>query len=120
MAFMGIYQQIPGFGTLENKFDIEAEPPAPPRRHEELVTWNALTKMKCDAVPKLLCYHDGIQSDKDLVPGGYITRMIWDKVPGESPDPDEYRKSDLSSRQPILARFREAYEYVHAGSSPFP
>lgn len=37
-----------------------------------------------DAVPDLLGYGQGTQEADDIVTGGHITYVIWDKVPGDS------------------------------------
>jgi hypothetical protein len=80
-AFMRIYMQIPYEGT-------EIEPPetraqqASSRSHSELDAFKAFTKLGSTVTPKLLAYKETTQDEGRLVPGGYITYIVWEKVPG--------------------------------------
>lgn len=52
---------------------------------------------------------EGKQSEDGMVPGGYITYVIWDKVPGEPLSSEEFWNLDFESRQGIRAIFREVF-----------
>ncbi|GFF80427.1 hypothetical protein IFM47457_05174 [Aspergillus lentulus] len=52
---------------------------------------------------------EGKQDEDSIVPGGYITYVVWDKVPGEPLSEEEFWELDLESRQAIRDQFREAY-----------
>lgn len=41
--------------------------------------------------------------------GGFITYVVWDKVPGEPLNAEEFWGLDLESRQAIRDKFREAF-----------
>lgn len=38
----------------------------------------------CTSVPRYLGWNKKKQEEHDLVPGGYIKYLVWEKVPGES------------------------------------
>ena len=87
MAFMRIYQQIPIVCTEGAKTSIRAQQATPTDPYPELETLMAAKKLRplgCDVVPDLLGYGQGTQEADDIVPGGHITYVIWDKVPGDS------------------------------------
>ncbi|RLL97786.1 hypothetical protein CFD26_106189 [Aspergillus turcosus] len=108
-AFMRIYLQIPVIGTIYQSPQIRRKEAAQPQPHRELTTLKALKELECDVVPDLLAYQEGEQGEDSIVPGGYITYVVWDKVPGEPLDAEEFWKLDLGSRQAIRDKFREAY-----------
>lgn len=80
-AFMRIYMQIPYQGT-------EAEPPedraqqASSRTHEELTALKTFTDKNSKITPTLLAYKEDKQDDRGIVPGGYITYLVWNILPG--------------------------------------
>lgn len=108
-AFMRIYLQIPIIGTQYQSPQIRQKQAAEPQPHVELTTLKALKKVECDVVPDLLAYQEGKQGEDSIVPGGYITYVVWDKVPGESLNAEEFWELDLESRQAIRDKFREAF-----------
>ncbi|KAJ5808541.1 hypothetical protein N7474_009810 [Penicillium riverlandense] len=101
-AFMRIYLQIPVIDTLYQSPQIRRKQAAKPRQHIELTTLKALKKWDCDV---------GKQGEDSIVPGGYITYVVWDKVPGEPLSPEEFWELDLESRQAIRDKFREAFPH---------
>lgn len=108
-ALMRIYLQIPVIGTQYQSAQIRRKQAAKPQPHVELTTLKMLKKFECDVVPDLLAYQEGKQGEDSIVPGGYITYVIWDKVPGEPLSREEFWELDLESRQAIRDKFREAY-----------
>lgn len=108
-AFMRIYLQIPVTGIQHESRQIRREQAAKPQPHVELTALKALKKLECDVVPDLLAYQEGKQGEDNIVPGGYITYVVWDKVPGEPLNAEEFWQQDLNSRQAIRAKFREAF-----------
>lgn len=108
-AFMRIYLQIPVAGTQYQSAQLRQKQAAKPQPHLELTTLKALKELGCDVVPDLLAYQEGKQDEDSIVPGGYITYVVWDKVPGEPLSEEEFWELDLESRQAIRAKFREAY-----------
>ncbi|KAJ5413462.1 hypothetical protein N7465_005767 [Penicillium sp. CMV-2018d] len=112
LAFMRIYKQIPLVDTeLENSSVRQAQA-SKPRRHVELDALSCLTKNKCTTAPRLLGYDIRKQDTNDLVPGGYIMYLVWEKVPGEPLDIDEFWRFPFSRRQIIRDKFKKAYEEV--------
>lgn len=110
IAFMRIYLQIPIAGTEFLNPRARAKQAIPPHPHTELSVLKILKQMECDVVPDLLCYQEGVQDQDGIVPGGYVTHLIWDKVPGESLDAQMFWSLDFPSRQAIRAQFRNVYE----------
>lgn len=108
-AFMRIYLQIPISGTQYRSSEIRRKQAADPQSHVELTSLRALSKLRCDVVPKLLGYREGKQAEDGIVPGGYITYVVWEQVPGEPLRPEFFWGLDLESRQAIRDKFREAY-----------
>ena len=108
IAFMRIYLQIPIVGTEFSR--TRATQAAPPRTHPELKALKAFKSKDCDVVPSLLCYQEGTQDQDGVVPGGYVTYYVWDKVPGESPDHKTFWDMDLPSRQAFRTQFRSVLE----------
>jgi hypothetical protein len=108
-AFMRIYLQIPVIGTQYQSPQIRRKQAAKPQPHVELTTLKALNELRCDVVPELLAYQEGKQGEDSIVPGGYITYVVWDKVPGEPLSKEEFWELDLKSRQAIRDKFREAF-----------
>ncbi|OQD60501.1 hypothetical protein PENPOL_c023G02585 [Penicillium polonicum] len=110
VAFMRIYKQIPTAGTEFQKFTIRAAQAAGPCEHTELIALKAFMEKGCDVVLKLLGYRLGKQDEDDIVPGGYITYVVWEKVRGDSLDGDMFWSCPFSQRQEIRAKFRQVYE----------
>lgn len=108
-AFMRIYLQIPVVGTQYQTLQIRRKQAAKPQSHVELTALKELKKLGCDVVPDLLAYQEGEQGEDSIVPGGYITYVVWDKVPGEPLNAEEFWELDLESRQAIRIKFREAF-----------
>lgn len=110
MGFMRIYLQVPIIGTEFRPSKARAKQGAPPKPHAELSALKSLKAMNCEVVPDLLCYQEQVQGQDGIVPGGYITYIVWDKVPGESLSPQTFWNLDLASRQEIRSQFRIVYQ----------
>lgn len=108
-AFMRIYLQIPIKGTQYQSSEIRRKQAAGPQSHMELTALRMLQKVKCDVVPSLLGYREGKQAEDGIIPGGYITYVVWEQVPGEPLSPKGFWGLDLESRQAIRDKFREAF-----------
>jgi hypothetical protein len=108
-AFMRIYLQIPVIGTEHRSPQIRRNQAARPQPHIELTTLKALKTLNCDVVPDLFAYQEGQQGEDSIVPGGYITHVVWDKVPGKPLSAEEFWKLDRESRQAIRDEFRKVF-----------
>lgn len=103
LTFMRIYKQIPIAGTEFEKASIRAMQAVNSHEPKELTALKSLEEKGCDVVPRLLGYQTDQQDGDDIVPGGFVTYVIWAKVPGESLDIQEFwscsfsRRSDSSS-----------------------
>lgn len=110
-AFMRIYAQLPIAGTEWSRPSTRAQQAAT-KKITELVVFKLLKKLGCAVAPDLLGYQEEKQGPGDTVPGGFITYLVWEKVPGESLDYEEFWKMSLRSRNAIRAKFRKVYPYV--------
>lgn len=64
-------------------------------------------------VPDLLVYKEAVQDQDGIVPGGYVTYIVWDMVPGKPVDHKAFWDLDLASREAIRNLFRTTYQYVY-------
>lgn len=109
-AFMRVYLQIPVIGTQYQSPQIRRKQAAKPQPHVELTTLKLFKRLECDVVPDLLACQEVKQGeDSTIVPGGYITYVVWDKVSGESLDEERFWELDFESRKAIRAKFREFF-----------
>lgn len=117
-AFLRVYQQVPIAGTETKKTAIRASQAVEtPPDHPELIAFQTFTRLDCDVVPKLLGYQQRREDSDDGVPGGYVTYILWEKVPGESLDVDKFWRLSFSDRQAIRDKFRQVYTYDYLVTS---
>lgn len=107
-AFMRIYCQIPTQGAELSK--APTTKPVPTRELDELVAFKALMKNGCLVVPQLLGYQEGTQGNDGIIPGGFTTTIVWEKVPGVPLSQEYFWGLDRSQRDTIRAEFRRVYE----------
>ncbi|KAJ5131425.1 uncharacterized protein N7515_007464 [Penicillium bovifimosum] len=86
LAFMRVYKQAPIAGTKFKAASIRATQAVKSYEPTALTTLKALQEKGCDVVPRLLGCQCDQQEEGDIVPGGFITYVIWEKVLGESLD----------------------------------
>ncbi|KAJ5813153.1 hypothetical protein N7447_010176 [Penicillium robsamsonii] len=110
IAFMRIYQQIPITGTEDADHDTLARQAVTPGVCGELESFKMLQNGGCGAVPRFLGHAESTQGDNDLLPGGYIRYIVWEKVPGEPITKEFFWALDITARKDIRAKFRDAYE----------
>lgn len=79
---------------------------------KELTALKSLEKKGCDVVPRLLGYQTDQQDGDDIVPGGFVTYVIWANVPGESLDIQGFWSCSFSKPEEIRLKFRDVYTYV--------
>ncbi|KAJ5193156.1 hypothetical protein N7449_004358 [Penicillium cf. viridicatum] len=114
LAFMRIYKQIP---LVDTELDSSSVRKAQASNlhdhgHVELDALKHLTESGCTATPRLLGYRIGKQDANDLVPGGYIMHLVWEKVPGDPLDIDEFWSLPYNKREFIRDKFKKAYTEV--------
>jgi hypothetical protein len=112
LAFMRMYKQIPIAGTEFEKAPIRATQAVKSHEPKELTALKSLEEKGCDVIPRLLGYQFDQQDEDDIVPGGFVTYVMWAKVPGESLDMQGFWSYSFSQREKIRLKFREVYEYV--------
>ncbi|OJJ45681.1 hypothetical protein ASPZODRAFT_143567 [Penicilliopsis zonata CBS 506.65] len=108
-VFMRMYLQIPVIGTEFSNARVRAKQAAPPLSYPELTALKALKKVGCDVVPDLLGYQEGKQDDDGIVPGGFVTYVVWEKVPGESLTQEKFWNMELFLRDAVRKEFRGVY-----------
>lgn len=107
---MRIYQQVPILGTEAVKTSVRAQQATPAEPYPELEALRTLKMLGSNAVLDLLGYGQGTQEADDIVTGGHITYVIWDKVPGDSLTQEQFWSRDRGSRDIIRDKFRDANE----------
>ncbi|KAJ5135325.1 uncharacterized protein N7515_004603 [Penicillium bovifimosum] len=112
VAFMRIYYQIPITGTEDADLATLAQQIQPPEVCGELEAYKALMSQSCSSVPRFLGYSERKQEEHELVPGGYVKYLVWEKVPGDSLTKEFFWSLDPPVRADIRAKFRAAYEEV--------
>jgi hypothetical protein len=111
-AFLRIHQQLPIAGTETKKAAIRASQAVDsPPDNLELSAFRVFTKLDCDVVPRLLGYQQRQQDHDESVPGGHITYILWEKIPGDSLDLTEFWRLPFADRQAIRNKFRQVYTY---------
>ncbi|CAG8303878.1 unnamed protein product [Penicillium salamii] len=110
VAFMRFHQQIPVSGTEFTKTSIRAAQATGPFETSELLALKTLTEGACEVVPRLLGYRHDEQGEDDIVPGGFITYVIWEKVAGDSLDSGRFWSCSFAEREEIRTLFRRTYE----------
>jgi hypothetical protein len=114
IAFMRIYYQIPISGTEDADLATLAQQIQPPEVCGELEAFRLLMSQGCSSVPRFLGYCEKTQGEHDLVPGGYIKYLVWEKVPGEPLTEEYFWSLDPLVREDVRAKFRVAFESVYA------
>ncbi|KAJ5196796.1 hypothetical protein N7449_007275 [Penicillium cf. viridicatum] len=110
-AFMRTYFQIPIAGTESQRPEVRQQQAAPPRKNRELDALKDLRLRQCPVVPTLLAYKEEKQDNDSLVPDGYITYILWDKVPGKSLDQDQFwDPKSAPLREVVRAKFHNVWE----------
>jgi hypothetical protein len=107
---MRVYKQVPIVGTEFKKASIRATQGVKSYEPTELTTLKSLQEKGCDVIPRLLRYQCDQQDEDDTVPGGFITYVIWEKVPGESLNIQKFWGYSFSEREEIRLKFREVYK----------
>lgn len=110
IAFMRIYYQIPVTGTEYANLATRAQQGHPGRVCGEHEAFKVLMRQGCSVVPRFLGYDERMQGQTDLVPGGFIKYVVWEKVPGKSLTQEFFWSLDRPLRDNIRAKFRAAYE----------
>lgn len=112
LGFIRIYKQIPLAGTELDSSSVRKTQASNPYNHVELDALKHLTENGCTATPALLGYRIDKQDANDLVPGGYIMYLVWEKVPGDPLDIDVFWSLPYNERKSIRDKFKEAYSFV--------
>lgn len=82
-AYMRVYLQVPIVGTefapanerASQATRVEGE-------HTEITAVKALDRQHSTITPSLLAISEGLQGEQGLVPGGYVTRIVFERVEG--------------------------------------
>ncbi|KAJ5700581.1 hypothetical protein N7536_003594 [Penicillium majusculum] len=109
-AFMRIHSQVPIEDTQFLSPEVRAQQAVPPYQHSEIMALKRFKEGGCTVVPELLGYIETAQGQDGLVPGGYITYLVWDKVPGQSLSRELFWSFNKPKRDLIRQKFRAAHE----------
>ena len=112
LAFMRIYKQVPLTGTELDSSDERKVQAWKSRDYVELYALKYFTENNYTTTPKLLGYRAGTQDENDLVPGGYILYLVWEKVEGDPLDIQKFWNLCRGKRDVVRANLRKAYMFV--------
>ncbi|KUM60745.1 hypothetical protein ACN42_g6378 [Penicillium freii] len=110
MAFIRIYYQIPITGTKDADLATLAQQIQPPDICGELEAFRLLISQGCSSVPRFYRYYEKQQGEHDLVPGGFVKYVVWEKVPREPLTEEFFWSLDPGTREDIRVHFRAAFE----------
>lgn len=80
-AYMRAYLQVPIVGT-EFAPANERASQATQAEHAEITAVKALDRQHSTITPPLLAISEGLRGEQGLVPGGYVTRIVFERVEG--------------------------------------
>lgn len=109
-AFIRIYHQIP---IMDTEYSDSVNSSSQACAGQDFTELSALIKLKelnCQVTPALLGYQHRKQGPGDIIPGGFSTCVVWDKVPGESLTPQYFWNLTREARDTIRREFRQVYE----------
>jgi hypothetical protein len=117
VAYLRIHKQIPITGTEFQRPDVRATQAV---RCDHLTELDALLAVKehnlrfkgQSITPRLIGYRRDEQDQHDLVPGGYLVYLAWEKVPGVSLDHKTFWDAPFSTPQSIRETFAKIYTSV--------
>lgn len=120
LAFMRIYKQIPQTGTEFESSTVRKAQAVSHGLPDELVAFRELAGKACTAcsqplstpTPQLLGWNFAQQDDTDLVPGGFIVYLVWEKVRGEPLSEEEFWSLPYDKRETIRQNVKRAYSFV--------
>ena len=104
--------RYPGLVVKRQKASVRAAQSTGPFEPPEPQALKHVKQQGCKVVPELLGYQFGEQEKEGIIPGGFVTYVIWKKVPGEALEFTRFWNCTFSGRQDILVKFRQIYKYV--------
>ncbi|KAJ5135253.1 uncharacterized protein N7515_004531 [Penicillium bovifimosum] len=107
---VGSPMTIPITGTEDADLATLTQQIQPPEVCGELEAYKVLMSQYCSSVPRFLGYYEKTQGEHDLVPGGYVKYLVWEKVPGEPFTVKSFWSLGPLVRADIRAKFRTAFE----------
>ncbi|CAG8288206.1 unnamed protein product [Penicillium salamii] len=119
-AFMRIYHQIPVLDTEYSKATVRSRQAFPIMEPVELQALRILKKKGSQVNPAFLGYQLGQQEPDDIVPGGFFTCIVWDKVPGEALTSEYFWNLNRQDCDSIRREFRRVYDFCLSWSSQGP
>ena len=112
LAFMRIRQQVSNAGTEFKKASLRASQAVEEPENKELNALKFFLIHGCEVVPRLLGYQQSKQKEDDMVPGGFVTYIVWEKVPSDSFDLIKFWLRPFNEREVIRDKFRQVFTYV--------
>lgn len=127
LAHMRIYMQVPIKDTEFSRLETRAKQ-ASERTHSEVTAFTVFYERQSKITPALLAIKEDKQPADGLVPGGYMTSLVWEQVPGSQLGDGlvpEYGNAPfwnlpLTERNEIRAVFKQEYPYVLSLPIPYP
>ncbi|KAF7714897.1 Uncharacterized protein PECH_007860 [Penicillium ucsense] len=107
--FLRIHHLIPTIGTDFESSNLRAEQTAPSPETTELSAFIHSASKAFPVLPRLLGFQKGKQGDNDVVPRGFLTFVVWNKVMGNSLSADHFSSLSLQPRDAIRRKFRRVF-----------
>lgn len=108
-AFLRVYMQIPHLGTEDASHSIRSAQ-AGFRTHDDIEAMKLFRDNRARYVPWCLGVKDIKQDNFGLVPGGYMSYLLWEKLPGVHLDMETFWSLDRAERDAIREAFEPAYK----------
>ncbi|KAI9039889.1 uncharacterized protein KD926_008990 [Aspergillus affinis] len=111
-AFLRVYMQVPHLGT-ENASHAIRSAQAGSRTHDDIEALALFRDKRAKHLPRCLDVKETKQDVTGLVPGGYMSYMLWEKLPGVRLDDEMFWSLDRNERDGVREAFEAAYKELY-------
>ncbi|KGO77158.1 hypothetical protein PITC_024000 [Penicillium italicum] len=106
-------------GTEFKKTNVRAAQAVEEPGNRELITLKYFMIFGCEVIPRLLGFQQSEQKEDDMVPGGFVPYVVWEKVPGDSFDHIKFWLQPFGKREAIRDTFhRVSTRFLQFGFMP--
>ncbi|PLB48743.1 hypothetical protein P170DRAFT_425767 [Aspergillus steynii IBT 23096] len=111
-AFLRVYMQIPHRGT-EDEPDFVRSAQAGTRTHDDIEAMALFHNKRAKHLPRCLGMKEIKQDILGLVPGGYMSYLLWEMLPGIRLNEKRFWSFDKAERDAIREAFTPAYKELY-------
>ncbi|KAH8434308.1 uncharacterized protein LDX57_011955 [Aspergillus melleus] len=108
-AFLRVYMQVPHLGTEDASHAIRSAQ-AGSRTHDDIEALVLFRDRCAKHLPRCLGVKTVKQDNTGLVPGGYMSYLLWEKLPGVCLDEERVWSLDRTERNAVRESFKAAYK----------